>query len=266
MKQSKYPFLLVHGMFFKDFFFIKSFGNVEAFLREEGYRVYTSLHDAMGSSENNAYQIKEQIEYILKEEKCDKINLIGYSKGGLDIAYLAEYLGIEDKIASITMLAVPFNGSVICDLSLSVPYPFFAPFVYFINFVYSTFFLDNNPDCLACFKLMSTPKDGKRLYEDANFPNKIYTQSYTTETKSVFADMSMFFPAFLMKYFIARHKKFDGFLVKDTAIFANYRGDAVEGVDYSHTQIADFLTSKRKKKKMFEFWVRMINDLIEKGY
>ena len=203
MKQSKYPFLLVHGMFFKDYFFIKSFGNVEAFLREQGYKVYTSLNDAMGTSENNAHQIKEQIEEILEKENCDKINLIGYSKGGLDIAYLAEYLGIEDKIASITMLAVPFKGSPICDFSIRAPYVWFAPFVHFINFVYSTFFADSNPDCLACFKLMCIPKDGKMLYEDATFPNKIYTQSYTTETKSIFADLSMVFPAIFTIYVLA---------------------------------------------------------------
>ena len=266
MKKSKYPFLLVHGMFFKDFFFIKSFGNVEPFLKEEGYRVYTSLNDAMGSIENNAYQIKEQILKILEQENAEKINLIGYSKGGLDIAYLAEYLGIEDKIASITMLTVPFKGSVICDLSLSAPYPFFAPFVHFINFVYGTFFSDSNPDCLGAFKLMSTPPDNKKLFEDAKFPEKIYTQSYSTEIKNPFADNKMIFPALLMKYFLSRNKKIDGFLLKESTEFGNYRGDFIPGYDYSHTEIADFITVKRKKKKMFEAWINMLDDLIEKGF
>lgn len=266
MKESKYPFLFVHGMFFKDFVFIKAFGNIELFLKEKGYRVYTSLNDGMGTSETNSYQIKEQILKILEDEKTDKINLIGYSKGGLDIAYLASNLGIEDKIASITMISVPFKGSPICHFSTNVPYIFFAPFVYFVNFMYKNFFLDSYPNCLQAFKEMRIPENNEICLKDIEFTKKIYTQSYSTEIKNIFADKYMIFPAFIMKYILARNKEIDGFLIKDSAKFVNYKGDCIKGEDYSHTEIADFLTSKKKKKKMFEFWVNLLDDLIDKGF
>jgi len=82
MMKTKYPILLVHGIILKDVRFFKSFGNIPKILRKEGFVVYTSTNDGVGTIENNARQIKQQIKKIMKLEKCDKVNIIAQSKGG----------------------------------------------------------------------------------------------------------------------------------------------------------------------------------------
>ena len=46
---TKYPILLVHGIAIKDFWFIKSFGEIDRILRIEGFKVYKSKVDSFGT-------------------------------------------------------------------------------------------------------------------------------------------------------------------------------------------------------------------------
>ena len=58
----KYPIILVHGLAIKNYKFIKSFGNIERILKENGFKVYTSNQDGFGSIRNNAIQLKVEAE------------------------------------------------------------------------------------------------------------------------------------------------------------------------------------------------------------
>ena len=59
-------------------------------LKNAGYDVYTARTDSFGTVENNALQLKEQIETLLQKRCAEKVNIIAYSKGGLDARYLIE--------------------------------------------------------------------------------------------------------------------------------------------------------------------------------
>ena len=65
--KTRYPLLLVHGFAMKDTFFMRSFGKIDRILRIQGYQVFTSRIDAVGSVESNAAQLKEEIERICAE-------------------------------------------------------------------------------------------------------------------------------------------------------------------------------------------------------
>ena len=97
--QTKYPILLVHGIIFKESKIFKSFGKIGKRLKAQGYHVYVSTQDGFGTIENNAVQLKKQIEDILQKENTEKINLIAHSKGGLDCKYLIERFDMESKVA-----------------------------------------------------------------------------------------------------------------------------------------------------------------------
>ena len=97
----KYPILLVHGLAIKNYKFIKSFGNIEKILKDNNFNVYTSNQDGFGSIENNANQLKEEINKILKDNNCEKVNIIAHSKGGLDIKYMIEELNMEAQKARV---------------------------------------------------------------------------------------------------------------------------------------------------------------------
>ncbi len=77
--KTRYPIVLVHGLAMKDTFFMKSWGRIDRVLRLQGYTVYKSNVDAFGTVENNASQLKEEINSILRETGAGKVNIIAHS-------------------------------------------------------------------------------------------------------------------------------------------------------------------------------------------
>jgi triacylglycerol lipase len=113
---SKYPVLLIHGVAFRDqTFFIKYWGNIPSALKKDGAKVYTGKQQAYGTIKNNALQLKERVDEILKITGSDKINIIAHSRGGLEARYMISMLGMENKVASLTTLATPHRGSTMAD-------------------------------------------------------------------------------------------------------------------------------------------------------
>ena len=56
----------------------RAFEHIQKKLLEEGYRVYVANTDGVGTVENNAAQLKKQIEEILEKEGAEKINIIAH--------------------------------------------------------------------------------------------------------------------------------------------------------------------------------------------
>ena len=63
--KTRYPLLLVHGFAMKDTFFMRSFGRIDRLLRIQGYQVYTSNIDAVGSVAITAESIVADTKPIL---------------------------------------------------------------------------------------------------------------------------------------------------------------------------------------------------------
>ena len=87
----KYPILLVHGLAAVDNAFF--WGRIPEKLEQEGIKVYHGDAEAWGTIETNAEELAKKVDEILKKEKCDKVNIIAHSKGGLDSRYLISSLG-----------------------------------------------------------------------------------------------------------------------------------------------------------------------------
>lgn len=102
----KYPVLMVHGMGFRDHKILNYWGRIPKELEKMGCRIYFGGQDSNGSIETNAAIIAEKIEEIINEEKTEKVNIIAHSKGGLDARYAISSLGMGDKVASLTTLAL----------------------------------------------------------------------------------------------------------------------------------------------------------------
>ena len=87
-------------------------------LTEAGYKVYIAHTDGVGTIENNAVQLKREIEEILEKEGVDKINIIAHSKGGLDARYAISRLGCDKYVASLTTINTPHRGCGFADYLL----------------------------------------------------------------------------------------------------------------------------------------------------
>ena len=256
--QTKYPILLVHGIIFKESRIFKCFGKIGKKLKEQGYRVYISRQDGFGTIENNAVQLKAQIEDILAKENAKKINLITHSKGGLDCKYLIKQLNMEDKVASFTTLCTPHKGSPVASKIMKFP-KFLLKFVAFWINLWYRIFGDKHPNAYEVCKQLQQHANA----EEFPFSDKVYCQSFSTKMDKVKDDFVMGIPLIFSRF--CEKSETDGLVPVSSTIFENYRGSCIEG-SVSHSQIVDFMVSIKKKEKIYGFYYAVCQELAEMNF
>lgn len=117
---TKYPVLLVHGVFFRDSKILNYWGRVPAELEKNGAKIYYGQHESASSVVDSAEQLYERIRYIVKRTGCEKLNIIAHSKGGLDSRYAISVLGAAPYVASLTTINTPHRGCLFVDSLLSI--------------------------------------------------------------------------------------------------------------------------------------------------
>ncbi|MBQ7390257.1 MAG: alpha/beta hydrolase [Clostridia bacterium] len=255
---TKYPIVLVHGTAIREGKFMRAFGRIEKTLKEAGFDAYTSTHDAFGSIENNAEQLKAVIEDILSRTGADKVNIIGHSKGGLDAKYMITKLGMVDKVASLTTLCTPHKGSAIATRLWSLPSFIKRILTFFIDTFYKLIG-DKNPDSMkVCEQLKESGES-----EEESFSDKVYCQSYSTKLKSGKDCILMAVPMYI--YTKTDGSENDGVVSEQSARYENYRGECLDD-SVSHTQIVDILAKRKNRKKILAFYVKLCKELGEMGY
>ncbi len=258
--KTKYPILLVHGIALKDIKFFKSFGEIDRILKIQGHHVYRSQTDGFGTIENNALQLKSQIAEIMKTEDVDKVNIIAHSKGGLDAKYMIRNLGMEEHVASLTTLCTPHKGSPIASNILKLPRFILKFLAFWINFWYRIFG-DRHPDSLAvCEELQRV---NLIEIETLNFSDKVYCQSFSTIMKNSKDDFIMGIPLMFSRYF--EKSDSDGLVPVDSAMFGNYRGSCTDE-SISHSEIVDFMVSRKKKDKIYRFYSAICEELVQMNF
>lgn len=116
---TKYPILLVHGVFFRDFRFFDYWGRIPNDLKENGATIYYGNHSSALPVSLSASEIASRIHDIVSSTGCGKVNIIAHSKGGLDCRYAISELGISKYVASLTMINTPNRGCEFADYLLS---------------------------------------------------------------------------------------------------------------------------------------------------
>jgi len=116
---TKYPLLLVHGVFFRDFKYLNYWGRIPAALEKNGARIYYGNHQSALSVAGSAAELTARIKEIVSETGCEKVNIIAHSKGGLDCRYAIAFLDAAPYIASLTTVNTPHRGCEFADYLLS---------------------------------------------------------------------------------------------------------------------------------------------------
>jgi triacylglycerol lipase len=113
--RTKYPLLLVHGVFFRDFRYINYWGRIPKELRKNGAVVFHGEQQSAASVKESAEELKQRIEQIVGETGCGKVNIIAHSKGGLDARYTVSRLGMDRYVATLTTVNTPHRGCNFAD-------------------------------------------------------------------------------------------------------------------------------------------------------
>ncbi|MBQ3253430.1 MAG: hypothetical protein IJA65_02650 [Acholeplasmatales bacterium] len=255
--KTKYPIVLVHGIALKDFMYFKAFGHIEDSLKKEGLSVYTADIDSFGTVENNALQLRRYILDVLEKEKTEKVNIIAHSKGGLDSKYMINNLGMEDMVASLTTLCTPHKGSEIASWIMKLP-KFSTKLLAFSLDTFYSLLGDRNPDSFEVCKQLQRNKE----LEDEKVSDKVYCQSYSTVQKKAFDDIVTGIPMQFFKW--VEKTDSDGLVSPESAEFGNYKGSLDDSI--SHTEMVDFMTDRKTKEKIIEFYIKLCEELNDLGY
>lgn len=259
--EMRYPVVLAHGIMLKDVKFFKAFGRIEKKLKSHGYKVYTAKTDGFGTIENNAEQLKAYIEKVKTEENAQKVNIIAYSKGGLDSKYMIEKLDMADSVASLTTLCTPHKGSPVASFILRLPKWLVKFVAFWVNLIYRIFG-DKHPDSVTVCRQLSLHSDDE-LVDTSNVSDKVYCQSYSSSIEKSRDDFIMGIP--LLIYRRLSDEKTDGVVSEDSSKFGEYRGSALDET-VSHLEIAGFAIKKKKRERIYEFYLQICKELEQKGF
>jgi len=118
--QTKYPIVLVHGLFgfsqiggAADYFY-----EVPAALTSDGATVFAPAVSPVDSNEVRGEQLLAAVQQILAMTGAKKVNLIGHSQGGPTARYVAGV--IPANIASVTTIGGVNKGAPLADVVLGV--------------------------------------------------------------------------------------------------------------------------------------------------
>jgi triacylglycerol lipase len=111
---TKYPILLIHGLFGSDRIgAFDIFHSIVPALENAGCRVYVPVLSGVFENEARGEQLLDQIERFMKRTGYLKANLIGHGQGALTARYAAAIR--PDRVASVTSVCGPNHGSEAID-------------------------------------------------------------------------------------------------------------------------------------------------------
>lgn len=117
--KTRYPLLLVHGVFFRDFRFFNYWGRIPVQLKKNGAVIHYGCQQSAAAVSVCGQELAERIKTLVQETGCEKVNIIAHSKGGLDSRYAITVCGAAPYVASLTTINTPHRGCLFADYLLN---------------------------------------------------------------------------------------------------------------------------------------------------
>lgn len=262
--RTRYPVVMVHGIFFRDWQYMNYWGRIPRFLKQNGALVYYGRQQSSLSVAESAAELKSEIERVLAETGAEKVNIIAHSKGGLDSRYAISRLGMADRVASLTTVNTPHRGCQFADMLLErLP----KWLIRYAERRYNALFYmlgDDRPDFLAGVSDLTASSCAAFNEATPDAPG-VYYQSVMSKMRN---HRSAFFPLNI-SYLLA--KKYegdnDGLVSVSSAVWGNYLGLLSAGKKgISHADMIDLTHKDLKGFDVGEFYVKLFSDLKKQGF
>lgn len=262
--RTKYPILLVHGVFFRDSKLLNYWGRIPDALTKNGATIYYGNQPSADSVPNCGEMLAKRIEQIVFETGCEKVNIIAHSKGGLDSRYAVSCCGADKYTASLTTVCTPHRGCIFAENLLNMmPKSAADKIAEIYNSTYNAI-SDEKPDFLAAINDL-TNKKASELSDSMPDMDGVYYQSVGAKAKNAMSGrfpLNLSFP--IVKYFDGDN---DGLVAVESAKW---------GEDFTLVEVkgkrgvthADMIDLNRENIKGFdvrEFYVKLVSGLKERG-
>lgn len=270
--KTKYPVILVHGMGFRDRKIFNYWGRIPKELEKRGCKVFYGNQDANATVHNNAVMLRKSLYNALEKSGSEKVNIIAHSKGGIDSRYLISSLKEYNRIASLSTIDTPHNGSETVDFLMKFP-----DILVKLTGKITDFFMyiqgDRKPDSYRVFHELTTDYMKKFNSENPDIP-EVYYQSFGFRMKNPFSDIIMAFPYSVIR--LIEHSDTDGLLTERAMRWTNFRGmyTSPERRGISHCDATDLRRRAFSGKKpqneyevsdIVDFYVKLVSELKEMG-
>ena len=264
--RTRYPIVLVHGIFFRDWQHVNYWGRIPQTLQKCGAALYYGGQQSAAPVAASAAELKARIEEVLAETGADKVNLIAHSKGGLDSRYAISCLGLAPHVASLTTVNTPHCGCVFAQRLLkTLP----AGVIRQMEGKYNAVFRalgDEKPDFLGGVRDLAADACAafNRAVPDAE---GVYYQSVMSTMRSA---KSAGFPLNFTWRLVKKYDKQenDGLVARSSAEWGHFLGSlSVPGRrGISHGDVIDLMREDIPGFDVREFYVGLVRGLKEKGF
>lgn len=263
--ETKYPLLMVHGVFFRDFRFFNYWGRIPHALKQNGAVIYYGSQQSAASVADCGQELAERIRSIVQETGCEKVNIIAHSKGGLDSRYAISACGVSPYVASLTTINTPHRGCIFADYLLEkIPEKVQKSVARKYNTALKNFG-DADPDFLSAVRDLTASACALRNEKLPDHPDVCYqsVSSIMNCASSGRFPLNMAYP--LVKHFDGAN---DGLVSLESAVWGeDFISLAIpEGRGISHGDMIDLNRENIPGFDVREFYVNLVCKLKDRGF
>ena len=262
--RTKYPIIMVHGIFFRDWQLVNYWGRIPAALIKNGAKIYYGKQQSSLAVADSAAELKETILSVIRETGAEKVNIIAHSKGGLDSRYAISCLGMDKYVATLTTMNTPHEGCDMVDFLLEkVPDGLKG----FLERKYNAVFHklgDTAPDFMAGVNDLSAINRREQNKNMPDSPNVSYRSFMTVMDEAGSAGFPLNIGYILIKKLNGAN---DGLVWEDSAKHGDFtliKPKHKRGI--SHGDIVDLMRENIDGFDVREFYVDIVRKLKEQGY
>lgn len=262
---TKYPILMVHGVFFRDFRFFNYWGRIPMYLEENGARIFYGNQQSAASVDDSAKELAERIRKVCEETGAMKVNIIAHSKGGLDCRMAIAKYGAAPYVASLTTINTPHRGCEFADYLLSKIGESHQQRVAKMYEAALRKMGDPNPDFLAAVNDL-THSSCEKLNAEMPDPEGIFCRSFGSKLNHASSgQFPLNFSTLLVGHFDGPN---DGLVGEKSFQWGSeYQFLTVTGKrGISHGDVIDLNRENIDGFDVREFYVGLVSDLKKKGF
>jgi len=261
--QTKYPLLMVHGVFFRDFKHVNYWGRIPYALEKNGAVVFYGEHGSAASVSESSEELGKKVKEIIEETGCEKVNIIAHSKGGLDARAMIR--ANPSLVASLTTVNTPHRGCEFAEyffnripesarLSLAKKYNYAAARLG-----------DRDPDFISAVRDLTSSACAQFNQNCPDNPDVYYQSVGSVLHKAVSGRFPLNCTYHLVKYFDGENDGLVGSQSfpwgENTVFLRNEKGS--RGI--SHGDVIDLNRENIEGFDVREFYVQLVSDLRKKG-
>lgn len=263
--RTKYPLLMVHGVFFRDFKYFNYWGRIPGELEKNGAVIYYGCQPSAASVADCGVELAARIRQIVEETGSEKVNIIAHSKGGLDSRYAISCLGMDQYVASLTTINTPHRGCVFADYLLNiVPVTFKEKVADTYNAALKKLG-DEKPDFIAAVSDLTASACAAFNEKAPDMPGVYYQSIGSKLNRASAGRFPLNFSHRLVKYFDGPN---DGLVAENSFSWGeNFTFLTTSGRrGISHGDMIDLNRENIREFDVRGFYVNLVHKLQEKGF